>query len=93
MKLTRDFFEKQKWDIETVKIENSENWMAKIEKTIDEDGVYIDASVTNILYPDRFALSGYLTSDCYISIMLYTEEDYFNLLKLVRLTTDFKKIK
>ena len=93
MKLTREFFEKQKWDIGIVKIEDSENWMAILEKTIDKDDVYIKASVTNILYADRFTLSGYLTSDCYINIMLYTEEDYFNLLKLVHLTTDFKKIK
>jgi hypothetical protein len=93
MKLTREFFEKQNWDIGTVKVGNAENWMAELKKTIDQDQVYINASVTNILYPNRFALSGYLTSDCYITIMLYTEEDYFNLLKLAHLTTDFRKTK
>ena len=93
MKLTRDFFKKQNWDIGTVKIEDSKNWMANLEKTIDKDGVYIDASVTNILYPDRFALHGYFTSNCYVSIMLYTEEDYFNVLKLAHLDNNFKIIK
>ena len=93
MKLTRDFFKKQNWDIGTVKIEDSKNWMAILEKTIDKDDVYIKASVTNILYADRFTLSGYLTSDCYINIMLYTEEDYFNVLKLAHLDNNFKIIK
>lgn len=94
MKLTRKFFEDQNWDISVITVDGENTtWKASLKKDIDKDGVYIDAIVTNIIYPDRFAVNGHLTSDCYVNVMLYTDEDYYNLLKLAHLTPGFNKIK
>ena len=89
--LTKEYFETHGWERDDLTIEGHKYWSVKLHKRIEEDDdIYAEADITNLMYEGRFACSGYIGRDLRIDVMLYTVEDYINLLKLAHVTEDFK---
>lgn len=89
--LTKEYFETHGWEREDLKIDGKKYWRVKLRKRYEEnDHIYADAVITNLMYNERFAFAGDLGSDLKANVMLYTVEDYINLLKLAHVTEDFK---
>lgn len=92
--LTKEYFETHGWEREDLEIDGKKYWRVKLRKRHEEnDHIYADAVITNLMYNGRFAFVGDLGSDLKANVMLYTVEDYINLLKLAHVTEDFKNEK
>lgn len=85
MKLTRDFFESHGWERDDFEFEGKMIWQARLRRSKDKgDPYYADATITNMMYPQRFAISGDITGDMKVShLMLITVEQYEMLMKMV----------
>lgn len=85
MKLTREYFANNGWNIKISKPDESgfilqeAQWIKRFEKG---DLYYSDISVTNIMYPHRFVISG-TTKIGSFNLEMYTEEDLINILKVI----------
>ena len=83
--LTRDYFSNHNWEI--VIHEPDENgfilWEAKWKRSMEEGSPYYsDLTVTNMMYEDRFCISGKTSKGNVGYLMAYTEEDLINILKV-----------
>lgn len=83
--LTRDYFSNHNWKI--VIHEPDENgfilWEAKWKRSMEEGSPYYsDLTVTNMMYEDRFCISGKTSKGSVGYLMAYTEEDLINILKV-----------
>ena len=83
--LTRDYFSNHNWEI--VIHEPDENgfilWEAKWKRRMEEGSPYYsDITVTNMMYKDRFCISGKTNEGNVGYLMAYTEEDLVNILKV-----------
>lgn len=57
--LTREYFEKNNWDISYPKIDDEETiWLASLNKTCDDCFGCISLEVSNCMYDWRFSVSG-----------------------------------
>lgn len=83
--LTRDYFSNHNWEI--VIHEPDGNgfilWEAKWKRSMEEGSPYYsDLTVTNMMYEDRFCISGKTSKGNVGYLMAYTEEDLINILKV-----------
>lgn len=84
MELSRDYFANHGWKI--INYEPDENgfvlWEAQWHRYIEEGSpYYAELSVTNMMYKDRFCVSGKTGEGCAEYLIAYTEEDLVNILK------------
>lgn len=91
--LTRDYFAAHNWEI----IEHEPDkegfilWEARWLRSIKKGSPYYsELTVTNIMWEDRFCVSGD-TGSGHVCLMAYTEEDLFNILKAVGIFDYYKK--
>ena len=94
LQLTRDYFAKHNWEI--IIPEPDENgfvlWEARWVRSMDEGSPYYsNLSVTNIMYEDRFCVSGKTGEASVEWLMAYTEEDLENILKALAIYDYYKK--
>lgn len=89
--LTKEYFEAHGWERDDVEIDGNKYWRVRLRKRYEEnDHIYANAYITNLMYAERFAFTGDLGSELKANVMLYYVEDYLNLLKLAHVTEDFK---
>lgn len=89
--LTPEYFESHGWERDDLQLDDSKYWRVKLHKRYEEnDHIYANAYITNLMYEERFAFTGELGSDLNANVMLYYVEDYLNLLRLAHVTEDFK---
>ena len=92
--LTRDYFANHNWEI--IIPEPDENgfilwearWIRRMEKG---SPYYSDLTVTNMMYEDRFCISGKTSEGSVQYLMAYTEEDLENILKVLDIYDYYKK--
>ena len=92
--LTRNYFADHNWEI--VIHEPDENgfilWEAKWKRRMEEGSPYYsDLTVTNMMYKDRFCISGKTGEGSVQYLMAYTEEDLENILKVLDIYDYYKK--
>ena len=84
--LTRNYFAKNNWEIVTHKPDENgfvlweARWIRSMEKG---SPYYSDLTVTNMMYEDRFCVSGKTGEGCVEYLMAYTEEDLESILKVL----------
>lgn len=83
--LTREYFSLHNWEI----IEHKPDkdgfvlWEAKWNKLLEKgDSYYAELCVTNIMYTNRFCISGF-TSKGFINLKIYTEKELLEVLKVI----------
>lgn len=84
--LTRTYFANNNWEIVTHKPDENGFvlWEAKWVRSMEEGSPYYsDLTVTNMMYEDRFCVSGKTGEGCVEYLMAYTEEDLENILKVI----------
>ena len=92
--LTRDYFANHNWEI--IIPEPDENgfilwearWIRRMEKG---SPYYSDLTVTNMMYEDRFCISGKTGEGNVEYLMAYTEKDLENILKVLDIYDYYKK--
>lgn len=92
--LTRDYFAKHNWEI--IIPEPDENgfvlWEARWIRSMEEGSPYYsNLTVTNMMYEDRFCISGKTGEGNIEYLMAYTEEDLENILKVLAIYDYYKK--
>lgn len=92
--LTRDYFAKHNWEIITH--EPNEYgfilWEARWVRSMEEGSPYYsDLTVTNMMYEDRFCISGKTGEGNVEYLMAYTEDDLINILKVLDIYDYYKK--
>ena len=92
--LTRDYFANHNWEIVTHKPDENgfilweARWIRSMEKG---SPYYSDLTVTNMMYEDRFCISGKTGEGSVQYLMAYTEEDLENILKVLDIYDYYKK--
>lgn len=92
--LTRDYFANHNWEI--IIPEPDENgfilWEARWIRSMEKGSPYYsDLTVTNMMYEDRFCISGKTSEGSVQYLMAYTEEDLENILKVLDIYDYYKK--
>lgn len=88
--LTKEYFETHGYAIDSFELEGGHYWKAVLHKRFEEgDHIYAEASITNLMYEERFAFYGNIGNHCYINTaMLYSVEDLENLYRLSHVRYD-----
>jgi hypothetical protein len=92
--LTRDYFANHNWEIVIHEPDESGFilWEAKWKRSMEEGSPYYsDLTVTNMMYEDRFCISGKTGEGNVEYLMAYTEEDLENILKVLNIYDYYKK--
>lgn len=94
LQLTRDYFANHNWEI--IIPEPDENgfilWEARWIRSMEKGSPYYsDLTVTNMMYEDRFCISGKTGEASVEWLMAYTEEDLENILKALAIYDYYKK--
>jgi hypothetical protein len=92
--LTRDYFANHNWEI--IIPEPDENgfvlWEARWIRSMEKGSPYYsDITVTNMMYEDRFCISGKTGEGNVEYLMAYTEKDLENILKVLDIYDYYKK--
>ena len=88
--LTRDYFETHGYRVEPCEVDSTPVWQVGLRKSINAgDRLCIDVCVTNMMYTERFALTGCLGNHCYVNtVMLYNVEDLEALYRVAHIRYD-----
>ena len=91
--LTREYFARHNWEI--VEHEPDKDgfilWEAKWLRLIEDGSLYYsELTVTNMMWEDRFCVSGH-TGSGYVNLMAYTEEDLLTILRAAGIYDYYKK--